>query len=311
MKQQINIICSTDEKYVHNTGVMLTSLCEHNRNVRIFIVVSHTFKSTYKTKFYKLADKYKVELNFVSIDLDLLASCPTIENMSLATYYKIFAAHLVDTESKVIYLDSDIIINGSLQELWETDMTDYAFAGVQDLYHQDRTTYDRLQYPMEFGYYNAGMMIFNLDYWRQHNVLKQCLTYIADNRERILWCEQDVLNALFFDRKKNLPLKFNYQIAMLQRCFYESFSVDFQKCIMDVTKPIVIHYVGTDKPWMIDYYRHPFEKEWQKYKRMSLWRYKLPLFPKTNRLKTILKRYILWPLGWKRSNPYILIKEKL
>ena len=306
MKTPINIICSTDEKYAHNTGVMLTSLCENNRNVRIFIVVSQTFSSTYKIKFYKLADKYKVELNFVSVNLDLLASCPILENMSLATYYKIFAAQLVDKESKVIYLDSDMIINGSLQELWEVDITDYAFAGVQDLYHQDIATYTRLRYPMEFGYYNAGMMVLNLDYWRQHNVLNQCLTYITNNKERILWCEQDVLNALFFNKKKHLPLKFNYQIAMLQRCFYESFSPDFQKCILDVIRPIVIHYVGTDKPWMIEYYQHPFETEWHTYKRMSLWKYKLPLFPKTNRMKTILKRYILWPLGWKRSNPYII-----
>lgn len=312
----MNVICSTDSNYVAYCGVMLTSLLKNNKDVDIYVTIDTHFPDNKKQELLRLEQKYDCNIRFVMVDSVLLNSCRTDcnEYISKATYYKMFAAQLLPiTENRVIYLDCDIIINGSLQELWNTDLSGYAMAGVPDIYNEADETYARLRYPKEKGYVNAGMLVINLEYWREHNVLQRCLDYIEQNKENILWCEQDVLNALLHEYTLHLPLKFNYQIPILMKCHYESFSHERQQCILAERRPVVLHYVSGIKPWMMEYYACPFFDEWQAYKRKSLWRMCFPVLPRHNKFKTIVKRYILWPLGWKRSNPYIIkyVAEKL
>ncbi len=304
MKNRLQVICSTDSNYLTYCGVMLTSLLENNKDVDIYITIDNHFPDNKQHELLRLEKKYACNIHFVKIDGTLLNLCRTDcnEYISKATYYKMFAAQLLPiTEDKVIYLDCDMIIHGSLHELWNTDLSGYAMAGVPDIYNEADETYERLRYSKGKGYVNAGMLVINLKYWREHNVLQQCLDYIKQNKDNILWCEQDVLNALLHDYTLHLPLKFNYQIPMLMKCHYESFSHEQQQRILAERRPMVLHYVSGIKPWMIEYYACPFFDEWQVYKRKSLWRMRFPILPQHNQLRALIKRYILWPLGWKQN----------
>ena len=64
---------------------------------------------------------------------------------------------------KVLYLDVDMIVRHSLDSLWDTDINDYAIAAVPDMDEQSHIESNRLPYPMETGYFNAGMLLINVD----------------------------------------------------------------------------------------------------------------------------------------------------
>ena len=57
--------------------------------------------------------------------------------------------------------------------------------------------YDRLQYDKKLGYFNAGVVMINLDYWRKHNTGKDCLDFLAQHYDRILNNDQDVRSIDF------------------------------------------------------------------------------------------------------------------
>lgn len=303
-----HVLCSTDEKYSPYCEIMLISVLENNRNVNIYIITSPEFSNKARLKLKRLEKKYNCNIIFITVDPKLLVLCKTDcnEYISVATYYKIFAAQLLPSElKKVLYLDCDIIINKSLDNLWNIDISNYALAGVDDIFSEDDDTYQRLNYPKTYSYVNAGMLLINLEYWRKNNVLQNCLNYIEKNYNKILWCEQDVLNALYHKSILKIPLYFNYQIPMLMTYHFNRYSNTFKEKIMLEKQPIVIHYVGNIKPWMVEYYLNPYYKEWNKYKNLSKWRFFFPVFTKNQKIKSMIKRYILWPLGWKKNNPYI------
>ena len=52
-------------------------------------------------------------------------------------------------------------------------------------------------------------MLINLKYWRKLQLSKACQEYISENFDKIELHDQDVLNALLYDKKKLLPIRWN------------------------------------------------------------------------------------------------------
>lgn len=57
---------------------------------------------------------------------------------------------------------------------------------------------------------------------------------------------------------------------------------------------------------MLYHNKLPYYKEWYKYKNLSLWKHTKKVLPKTKRLNWLIKRYILWPLGIKYKQEFML-----
>ena len=192
------IVCSTDDKFVQHCIIMLTSLVIHNRDVRIYILTEKLDKKNIQLIKDEILP-YGVDLHFIQVDSDIIKSLPmpetdTLKHISYATYYRLLMGKILPKdENKVIYLDCDIIINHSIQELWNTDINKYALGAVIQI--GDNEDCQRLGISEGKGYFNAGVLLINLDYWRSHNIEERLLEYIATHREKIKFHDQDVLNA--------------------------------------------------------------------------------------------------------------------
>ena len=307
MSDTINIFSVTDDNYAPYCGVMLTSVFENNKNysLKVFIFISKPLTKRNQNKFHKLEIRYGNSIEFITVD-DYSIRKLSISNIwSIATFYKVFAGDLLpDSIHKVLYLDGDIIVTGDLAELWDIDITGQAMAVVQDYCISCERGQYRLQYPIEAGYFNGGMMLINLDYWRLNNVGRRCLTYIENNYDKLIYCDQDVLNAVLWNEKRFIPLTYNYLISYLGDYHYYRQSLDIQKEIIKFSKsPLIIHYCGPIlKPWSVVYYSLPFSEEWKSYKRLSPWSHKLSSPTKNKPINWIIKRYILWPCGIMKPN---------
>lgn len=175
----------------------------------------------------------------------------------------------------MLYLDGDMIVRHSLLPLWNTDITGCAVGVVCDYDSgMDRyNNYNRLKYSPHLGYFNAGMLLVNLKYWREHQVVNEFAEDIRHHSEDIRFHDQDVLNFVFRERKKEVSVKYNLQSGFLLKhpyCDYEKNEQDIHEAIKD---PVIVHFV-LSKPWYA-YNReptHPFASTFFKYQNQTKWR---------------------------------------
>ena len=155
-----------------------------------------------------------------------------------------------------------------------------------------------LEYTSDKGYFNSGVLLMNLAYWREHNISHVFSWYIQEHGDKLKHPDQDVLNVVLKDAKVLLPLKYNFQSAFLYKRAFQSF--DYCKYSKEIGEavgdPIVLHLSGA-RPWMSAKYRHPFEDEFFRYRNKTIWRNE-PLWPELKSMKTKLID-ALRPLGEK------------
>ena len=179
----------------------------------------------------------------------------------------------------------------------------YAVGAVPDMCTEWQEYYDRLCYDKEKGYFNAGVLFMNLDYWRQNNIGQLCLDYLTKHYDRIFNNDQDVLNVVTNNCKRTLSISYNYQMQLRMPYFFNTFRPEMKKEVLAITNPHIIHYAAELKPWMTKYYFYPFNSVWHKYKCISPWKKKPDLLPKKRPINGFIKRYILWPLGIMTKRP--------
>lgn len=311
----INVLCATDDKYVPYCGIMLTSLFENNkdREVNAYIMIDKPLSRKSILNLKKVAEKYHQYIHYCLVDSTFFEKFPIkgagAGHLSIVTYYRLYAADLLPMEvDKVLYLDCDIAVNASIGELFDMDWADYAIGAVSDMCVEWQEFYDRLQYDKSLGYFNAGVAFMNLDYWRKHNVAQQCFDYLVNNYDRMENNDQDVLNFVLKNQKRQLPISYNFQIQLLMPYFFDGYTKEMQEEIRMIQIPKIIHYAAELKPWMAYYYSYPFYSIWQRYKRLSPWRCMFEQLPKTRKLVALIKRYLLWPFGIKLKKPQLIEK---
>lgn len=275
----IHIVGSTDANYIMPTGVMMKSVSMNNYEEEIcfHIIVDESVTKGQRNQLeHVVGDCSKHKVLFHLVEGKMFDDFPqlgiTQKYITKATYYRLFFTDLFDDSiHRLLYLDGDMIITGSLRELWETDLDGYAVGAVTDM-SEGIHDYHRLGYPASLGYFNAGMLLVNLDYWREHHVKDLFLDVINHHPERIKYHDQDVLNIVFCRAKKMLPFKYNFQDGFMYKA--ERMEMNAQKYAGEIKDAIahhaIIHYTSTAKPWHKECL-NPFKAEWWKVLAKTSW----------------------------------------
>ena len=190
-------------------------------------------------------------------------------------------------------------ISGSMlsyySPIYNINLDDKAIACVRDCYPLDKETDSRLGYPSGMGYFNAGVAVYNLDYWRENHIGDKLFGYIRENFAKLKYMDQDVVNAVLYDKKVFADERYNYQVLFLASSFWEDYSDGFhQKLIEEGRNVVVAHFCGPVKVWDFRYYGGPFYDIWEKYRRISLWRREGHVTsPRMKYIKFLIKRHVL------------------
>lgn len=314
-----NILCATDDNYVPYCGIMLTSLFKnnYNENIHVFILTAGISKSN-QTKLNELANTYSQTIDIIIVNAESFKKCPIRpdkDHVSIATYYRLAVTELLPKDiDRILYLDCDMIIHNSIKELYDVNLSQYACAAVKDEAFFTNAPYERLEIVKDLAlpYFNAGMLLINLGYWRKHNVMERCMNYIAENSERLTFHDQDVLNGVLFGHIKYLKPAYNLQTGFLYTTYFVNFDSNLQQEIREaISSPVIIHYTGYSKPWQ-EISRHPYTTQWRYYKNQSLWEM-MPLIKSKFHIKSWLlglRNEIIWKLGIKhRPQSYIVTHQ--
>lgn len=302
----MNIVCCTDHNYVMPTGIMICSVCENHHDCEIFFHVICNDDVTEKDKrdLTEFVHQYNHRICFYSLNIEV-PNCFTVKkegqpkHITISAYYRLFLTEILPIDiEKVLYLDSDIIVRHSLQDMYNTDIKDYAAGVVTDMGDGNLAFYNYLRYSPKYGYFNSGVLLINLSYWRNKNVLQDYIDFATKYPERIILHDQDIMNFVLKDQKKQLPLTYNFQHGFLFKQL--GISWEYEAELNEATKnPYILHFTGK-KPW-IHGCDHPYRNEFIKYKKMTTWK-DAPLrkAPKTT-CKTKIKNLLI-SLGVIRDN---------
>ena len=270
----IHIACCSNEKLAPMFGVVVTSIGINVISDDVMVYLLHNgLKSSTIKRLQTIADRYKVGLSFLEIDLEILKDCPTNDKIhygNIMMYARILLPSMLPNLDKVIYLDCDLVVCKDLKSLWETDVNDVAVAMAPDLLCQDKGTLSRL--GIDNNYLNSGFIVMNLDYWRKHDVQNRLLAYIIDKGNELIYNDQDALNVILQDERRQLPVKYNvtpHYFLKNPDNYPKEMHEEIREARID---PAVFHFLGPVKPWSLGCYL-PGKKLFMKYQKASGWRH--------------------------------------
>lgn len=305
----MDILLSTDSKYLLPTGVLILSICINNldQQIRFHILVNKGFTKEDSNALELIAYEYHNHCYFYTVDQDIIHNLPFGKSympihVSIETYYRLFITELLPKDvHKIIYLDGDMICRKSIKELWERDIKGKALGAVHDMNEIEHLGDSRLSYPQSDGYFNAGMLLINVDYWREHDALDTFHRIIRDKGDSIVFHDQDILNMAFHDLKIWLPLTYNFQNGFLfpecdRRCV-PNVADEIETTMYD---PVIIHYSTGVKPWNVCC-THPQRWVWRYYKSLSPWRCKRLDVPRATSIRQFIKNWAFM-LGLQERN---------
>jgi len=278
MKENIHIAVCLDKGYVMPIGVMMYSACVNNQDVDIdfHVLIDESVSEKDQQDLRETINKFEGKrVLFYSVSSVKTIGFPLIKDyLTRAAYYRCFLSEILPTTiEKVLYLDGDIIVRHSLLPLWNTDLTDYAIGAVMDAWDGDIKIYNRLRYQYQKGYFNSGVLLINLKYWRDYNILNEFVEYLNNFLERIICEDQDVMNVVLQDKKLTLPVKYNLQTAFLRKVpffDYWKYEKEIKEAIGD---PTIVHFAEKAKPWIVTTHNlHPFRSTFYKYQNQTKWK---------------------------------------
>ena len=309
----MNILCATDINFAPYCGIMLTSLLENNcreatNDVNVYVLVDKSFTPTEKNKYKKLCTRYGAQLYLITVDNQLLPPLPIYDihqhPITIPTYYRLLANRLLPSEvHKIIYLDCDIIVARSLLPLWNINLDGKPLACVRDcVLNYDNRHYTQLGYNPDDGYFNAGVLVINLDYWRQNNIEARLTDYAQQHYDSLIFMDQDLLNGTLHGEVLWLQERYNFQPRFLFNKIWNLYSTDYHNTFVhEYQNAVIVHYIGKDKPWHFSYRGLPFDTLWDYYRTKSLWRSCRIYNPLRLYLRQTLKR-LLFPARVQRRH---------
>lgn len=266
---KMEVLCACDERYLPHAATTICSLLEHNSNVsRIHFFYSSIARSEL-TKLEHLVGKYRTAIVFYEIALTDLQDLRVDKYISVAVYYRVLAPRLLPADiDKVLYLDSDLIVRRSLKGLWDTDLTGHALAAVPDYGYYGDEAGRALELPVGAKYFNSGVLLINLQFWRRNNVLERTINFIKANPEKVPYWDQDALNAILVHHWIELPEYWNMQSSAIN----EWLCTSLPQAEIDAA---IVHFTTAVKPWHWAS-KSPFKHEYHEYRLRTPWRrYKL------------------------------------
>lgn len=226
------------------------SLLDHNPKARVWLFIEDD-QLPYETP-------KQVRVVNVSGQKFFGPKCPNIKTnftylaMIRATYALLFTGKAnnygipkLPKLDKILQLDVDTIVCENLKPLWDVDMTGKWMFAVKEANSDWKPFGGKI-------YYNAGVVLFNLEQMREDNVCYELIEYL--NTRKALYIDQDAINYALhlhgYDKCLNMGSRYNETLFTGQSL-----------------SPAIVHYAG-EKKWYENFeevYRGAYIEKYSKY----------------------------------------------
>src|SRR4051794_15780412 len=263
----ISVLFAFNANYAQHGAACIASLIRHSHAPLDIVIASSGDPEAFADRFRQsFGDNPRVSLDFRRVEVPSGTEFPTPSKLTLETYLRFWVDELLPGRKRAIYLDPDTIVAGAIEELWTTDLRGNVLGAVPIPSSTRPPTHGM---PEGSLFFNAGVLVIDLQAWRERNCRERCLNYLRHHPERALDGDQDILNLVLIDEW--LPLDFVWNVI---NPFYRP-SYDLKLPAAEVKRICaqarIIHFNGSHKPWFyLD--NHPRQAEYVRSLAETNWR---------------------------------------
>lgn len=261
----IPVVFAADDNYVPMLTTTMYSMMKHASADRRFdiIVLERDISEQNKQNVKLFLEQFpNATVRFYDVSRVVAGYDLTTSNahISVETYYRFIIQDALPFYSKILYLDSDLVVNGDVAELYDTPLGDAAIGAVRDLdflgnlnmKNGERMEYvDRMLHMKQpFDYFQAGVLVMNLDRMREIHTVSEWLEIASD--PGFIYNDQDILNMECEGAVHYLPYEWNVMhdcAGRVQGVFSFAPAEVFKAYMGSRKAPKIVHYAGFDKPW--------------------------------------------------------------
>lgn len=284
----INILFSSDDNYAQHLGASVYSLLSNNKEfseINVYIIdngISETNRKNLATIESEFANAKFIYIDFT--DWKNKLSLNMSWNISISAYARLFVdSMLPKTVDRLLYLDCDMIVCGSLAPMWTTDLNGKVLGAVQDTIGD--VTKSAVGLVPEDRYFNSGMLLIDMEAWRAQDMDNKCLSFINDHNGNVTHHDQGVLNGVLRNNWHLLNVENNLMTIHYvmsygktlnyfgeHASFYRESEVEAAKL-----KPVILHYTPsfTTRPW-VGNCAHPLKNKYWEVLAKTPWKNAVP-----------------------------------
>ena len=284
LENHLHVLIASDANYAEFVSTVCVSLFATNTNfekISIHLlsnnipqetinIIEHYIPQNGRGKLcvYDISNIYNMGLSF---DKDK-------SGFSVTSYARLLSTKILPSDiSRILYVDCDVIFNNDVREFWSIDLTDVWIAGVLDA-HMNTLCKTELGLPEDYPYINAGVLLINLDEWRNVNIINKWQDVLDEYNGNVFHQDQGIINEACIGHIKLVHPKYNItstyfshpykQIKKMNIFFYSKEEYEEAK-----NNPSIIHftegYLG--RPW-IEGTNHPYSYLFEKFHSKTIWK---------------------------------------
>ena len=236
------VVFSFDEEFAFHAQVALVSLLLNTAS-RAFCVhlLTDALTDERRLEFDAIGRTFGTAITIHLIDYAPVRDLPQPFWQGAASYARWLAPELL-CEEVLLYLDSDLIVQADVEELFRCYEPGGLIGGVEGTRGASQRR-QALGLADDEPYLNAGVMLINRSAWVAEQITSKSIEFAANFTGKLWGADQDALNVVARGRKYLIAAKWN--IGTYTIGYYglgKQFGVD--------TFDGIIHFSGEIKPWM-------------------------------------------------------------
>jgi len=282
-KIELNIIVTTDETYLVLLAALVKSIEINYRGNQVihFFILADNISNTNKKKLAKSINTPNIDLVWIDLDdINFKEYHIPIDWTSYPQniYMRLLIPYLIgDHVIKILYLDVDMLVLTDIQAIFEIELGNNIVAAVVDprvkFFSNEWggiLNYKSLGLSGDLPYFNSGLLLIDLQKWRDFNVTKKVINCINQNKKYAQYPDQYGLNVVLPFKWKPINPLWNY---------YSDGSED---------DPKIIHFIGR-KPIYPSYKGNMlYQQLFYRYLNQTLW----SNYPKATERGRLIKKMI-------------------
>ena len=251
----MNVLISVNKCYLDKAKTRLHSVRRNNSEDVTVYLINHSLNCAELKKFRNYLQKHlRMDLVVMDVSTTAFDQLPLNDGrFSIEIYYRVIAQFLLpQTVDRIMWLDADIVICGTISDFYHQDFEGALLTACPDVNCEDKEIIrikENLGLSKGHTYFNSGVLLLNIEALRKTTDLQVIVQTAQSIAPYFVYPDQDLLNYLYSGRVKYCDQnKYNCQV--------QAFGELTQDQIKDIA---ILHYAGAQKPWFF-YYIHELSK---------------------------------------------------
>lgn len=253
-------VINNNKKFIHVLKVSIASVLKNNiRKINFYILYDGLTKED-KESIKLVINNTNSEISFIDVS-SYLNSIHLNTEWSNIVNVRLFLRELLPSDvEKILYLDSDTLVIDTLDDLYDTDITDKAVAVVADTVKD--TFKKKLGLREDDVYFNSGVILINVKRYSYFLSMAEINETIEKYGRHIKYPDQDLLNCCFVKHNEYVLLSLRYNVLPPYFMFEYQWLIKYKESKYwkyteneyksAIENPSIIHFAGSfcySRPW--------------------------------------------------------------